>query len=108
MIEILPTADGPMRSFVDRVKALEGKDRVLSISPVHGYTLGDVRDIGTKILVVTDDDKPGGDRLAESLGRELFQLRGELNPKSLTMDESLDAALATAGRPAVIADPAAH
>jgi microcystin degradation protein MlrC len=106
MIEIMPTVDGPMRAFVDKVKSLEGKNRVLSISPVHGYTLGDVHDIGTKIMVVTDDDQEGGDRLAEALGRELYGLRGRLNPKSLSMEEALEEALRTEGGPVVIADRA--
>ena len=32
----------PMKGFVDDVKALEGRDGVLSISPVHGFPYGDV------------------------------------------------------------------
>jgi microcystin degradation protein MlrC len=102
----MPTVDGPMRAFVDKVKGLEGKNRVLSISPVHGYTLGDVEDIGAKIMVVTDDDQAGGDRLARDLGRELYGLRGRLNPKSLAMADALDQALASEGGPVVIADRA--
>ena len=46
MMQFMPTVDEPMRSFVDKVKMLEGKDGVLSISIVHGYTLGDVADLG--------------------------------------------------------------
>ena len=110
MIQFMPTVDEPMRSFVDRVKGLEGKNRVLSISIVHGYTLGDVADLGTKVLVVTDDAKAEGDRLAEALGRELYALRDRLFPESASMDRALDEAevlLARPGQgPVVIADRA--
>jgi microcystin degradation protein MlrC len=110
MIQFMPTVDEPMRSFVDKLKRLEGRDRVLSISIVHGYTLGDVADLGTKILVVTDDAREEGDRLAESLGRELYAMRERLFPPSAGMDEALDEALrllaGPGDGPVVIADRA--
>ncbi len=110
MMQFMPTVDEPMRSFVDKVKSLEGKDGVLSISIVHGYTLGDVADIGVKIIVITDDAKEKGDRLAEELGRELYALKDALFPESAAMDDALDEAerlLAKPGKgPVVIADRA--
>ncbi|MBM3549906.1 MAG: M81 family metallopeptidase [Alphaproteobacteria bacterium] len=110
MIQFMPTVDEPMRSFVDKVKRLEGRDGVLSISIVHGYTLGDVADLGTKIVVVTDDDRAKGDRLAEALGRELYALRDQLFPESASMDQALDQALSLLDGPGkgpvVIADRA--
>ena len=75
MIQVLPTSREPMRSFVDRIKALHGKDGMLSVSVIHGFMAADVPEMGTRILVVTDDDKAKGDALAERLGRELFALR---------------------------------
>ena len=68
MIGVYPTTAEPMRSFVDRVKGLEGKDGVLSISIGHGFPWGDVPDLGTRLLVVTDDRPDDGAALAESLG----------------------------------------
>jgi len=110
MMQFMPTVEEPMRGFVDRLSALEGRDGVLSISVVHGYTLGDVADLGVKILVVTDDAKETGDRLAERLGRELYAMREQLFPASETMDDALDEALkrldAPGTGPVVIADRA--
>ncbi|MGF2227008.1 M81 family metallopeptidase [Brucella sp. NF 2653] len=42
MIAVLPTSKEPMRSFVDRIKALQGKDGILSISVIHGFMAADV------------------------------------------------------------------
>ena len=77
MIAVLPTSREPMRSFVDRIMSLHGKDGVLSVSVVHGFMAADVAEMGTQILVVTDDDRDKGDALAKALGMELFAMRNE-------------------------------
>lgn len=108
MIAVLPTSREPMRSFVDGLKALHGCDRVLSVSVIHGFMAADVPEMGTRILVVTDDDQAGGDALAERLGRELYALRDKTRMPMLDTDAGLDAALAAHAarpdRPAVVAD----
>jgi len=45
MIEVLPTSREPMRGFVDRIKAMEGTENILSISVIHGFMAGDVPDL---------------------------------------------------------------
>ena len=104
MIEVLPTSLEPMRSFVDRISALEGMDRILSISIIHGFMAGDVPDMGTKVIVISDNDPISGDRLAQDLGRELYSYRGRTRPEFLTPDEALDRALKAETSPVVIAD----
>ncbi len=106
MINSYPTSREPMRSFVDKTKAMEGKDGVLSISVIHCYPYADVPDLGTKILVVTDNNKALGDRIAKELGQELIAMRDTVRPAFLTLDGSLDAALKVEGGPVVIAEPA--
>ena len=66
MIHVFPTSREPMRSFVDRIKALHGKDGVLSVSLIHGFMAADVPEMGTRMLVVTDDDEAKGDALART------------------------------------------
>ena len=108
MITLYPTSREPMRSFVDRLKAMEGKDGILSISVIHGFMAGDVPDMGTRIVVVTDDDKAKGDALAQALGRELYSLRKTTAMPMLETEAGLDKALAIRAahpqRPVVIAD----
>lgn len=104
MLEMLPTSKQPMRGFVDRIKALEGKDGVLSISVIHGFGAADVADMGIKMLVITDNQPEKGAALAERLGRELFALRGTTGHQMLDIDASIDAALAIEGGPVVLAD----
>lgn len=108
MITIFPTSREPMRSFVDRLKAMEGRDGILSISVIHGFMAGDVPDMGTRLVVVTDGDKPKGDALAESLGRELYGLRRQAAMPMFDTEAGLDRAVAVRAEqpdvPVVIAD----
>jgi microcystin degradation protein MlrC len=104
MIDSFMTSRQPIRGFVDRMTALEGKDSVLSVSIVHGFSAADVPHLGAKMLVVTDDRRDQGDRLAETLGRELFALRGQGAPRHLSPDEGLDRAVAAPEGPIVLAD----
>lgn len=108
MITIYPTSREPMRSFVDRLKAKEGKDGIVSISVIHGFMAGDVPDMGTRIVVVTDGDKAKGDALAEALGRELYRIRRQTAMPMLDTEAGIDRAMelraASSERPVVIAD----
>jgi microcystin degradation protein MlrC len=105
MIELVPTTREPGRSFVDRMSALEGKDGILSVSLAHGFQQGDVPEIGTRVLVITDNDKAKGDALAAKLGEEFRSLKGQFAPPVTPLDEALDRALGGAANgPRVIAD----
>jgi microcystin degradation protein MlrC len=101
-----PTTLPLMRGFVDRVKALEGKDGVLSVSIVHGFPYGDVPELSGGILVVTDGDKAKGEALAVRLGEELVGMRGKTLPSYLDVAAAVDTALGLNDRPIVLADPA--
>ncbi|MBM3558025.1 MAG: M81 family metallopeptidase, partial [Alphaproteobacteria bacterium] len=103
MISMFHTPREPMRGFVDGMSALEGKNGVLSVSLAHGFPWGDVADMGTKVLVVTDGKKAEGDRLAKELGRKLWGLREQVRPESLTNEAGLDKAMTIDGT-VVLAD----
>jgi microcystin degradation protein MlrC len=106
MIASFPTTREPMRSFVDRIQRLEGENGVLSISIAHGFPFADVPELGTRVLVITDDERAAGDQLAAELAAELVAMRGHSAPPFLSADEALDVAFASApGKPVVIADP---
>ncbi len=103
MMGSFPTSREPMRSFVDEIMALEGKDGVLSISLGHGFPFGDVPEMGTRTLVITDDRQAQGDALAAELGERLIAMRGKTAPPFMSIDEAIDCAISQAG-PTVIAD----
>src|SRR5262249_49640193 len=69
-----PTTLPLMRGFVDKVKAMEGKDGVLSISIGHCFPYADVPELGGRILVIADGDKAKADALAIKLGEEFVSM----------------------------------
>jgi microcystin degradation protein MlrC len=96
----------PMKSFVARMKALEGKDGILSVSLAHGFAFADVEDVGTRTLVVSDGDAGKAEALAARLGQELFAQRHSYVTHFLTPDEALDRAAAHSQGTVVLADRA--
>ena len=109
MIDIFPTSHPIMRTFVNKIQAIE-KDTsnpVVSISLVHGFMAGDVDEMGTKVIVVTNNDTAFGDALASELGMEVFGMRGKCAPVQLDEVETLSKALTlseSSKEPIVIAD----
>ena len=104
MIEVLPTSREPMRSFVDRIKAMEGHDGILSVSVIHGFMAGDVPDIGAHVIVITDNKPELAAQMAHDLGMELFGFRGTTRPDFITPDQAMAKLPDTIATPVVIAD----
>ncbi|KKB08751.1 M81 family metallopeptidase [Devosia chinhatensis] len=105
MIDVFPTSKQPMRGFVDRIMALEqSQPGLLSLSVVHGFMAGDVPEMGTKLVAVTDNQPALGSSLVETLGRELFAMRGTFMVRQVDEVAAVDAALAAPKGPVVIAD----
>lgn len=106
MIGTFRTTEQPLRGFVDRMYAMEGKNGVLSVSLGHCFPWADVADIGVKTLAVVDGDVAQAQRVATALGQEVFAMREAISPSFMTIDEAIDAALAQPDGPVVIADTA--
>lgn len=105
MIDVFPTSREPMRSFVDKLQRIEAEDDdVLSLSVIHGFMAGDVPEMGTKLIAVTNGKAEKGAQLARSLGLELFANRGKHMMPQLTVDEAVSQAMKADAGPVVIAD----
>ena len=106
MISVCHTSREPMRGFVDRAKAIEGRDGIVSVSPIHGFPWGDTPDMGTKVLVYADGDAVLAVRTARRLGEEMIGFREQLMTRFLGIDAALDRALAAPPGTVVLSDGA--
>ncbi|MBM3601759.1 MAG: M81 family metallopeptidase [Alphaproteobacteria bacterium] len=104
MIGLYPTTLEPMAGFVQRMRELEGKDGILSISLAHGFPWGDVPELGTRVVAIGDGDSARALELAVELGRELRGLRARIEPPWTPLDAGLDQAVAANEGPIVLAD----
>ena len=104
MVVPMHTTREPARGFVSRMKALEGRDGILSVSAAQGFATGDVPEMGTKVLVYADGDAAAAQTLARTLADELIAMREQLMVPYRSVDEALDEALAFDGGPVVLAD----
>jgi len=106
MVAPIFTTMEPARSLVARMKEMEQRSGVLSVSLNHGFPFADVPDMGTKVLVYADGDPALAERTARELADEVIRVRDRLMIHRPGIDESLDLALACATPPVVIADSA--
>jgi len=106
MINMWRTPLQPMRDFVDRMRALEGHDGILSVSFGHGFPWGDVEDVGAKVLVISDGEMAKAADLAQRLGQEIWEMREQTATPHDTIDGAINIALAKQGSPVVLADVA--
>ena len=104
-IRMLRTPLEPVRGFVDRARALEGRDGVVSISTIHGFPWADSPDLGTKLLVYATDARTAED-VAARLGAELRAICDALRARGPSIDAAIDEALACDAIPVVLADGA--
>jgi microcystin degradation protein MlrC len=105
MVGIWRTSLPPVRRFIDRMQALEGRDGILSVSFAHGFPWGDVPDVGARMLVVSDGDAAKAQALADTLAGELWAMRHDAATEYLSVDEALERAAASDGL-SVLADVA--
>jgi microcystin degradation protein MlrC len=107
IIGIFPTTREPLRGFVDRMAALEGRDGILSVSLGHGFPWGDTPEVGMRVLVVADGDAGRAQALADRLGREIWAMREQISPPFKPIDEAVSRVAGHNGeKPLVLADTA--
>jgi len=105
MVANYHTLEEPTKSVVDDMKAAEGKDDIISVSFNHGFPDADVPDMGSKMLVITDNQPEKGAKLAEEFGRRFFALRGKTGAKHLLeLEEGLKVIAKQAEFPCIVAD----
>src|SRR5215510_13555098 len=89
MIGVFHTTRQPMRGFVDKLQSMEGKDGVLSLSIAHGFPWSDIREMSSRIIAITDNDKTKAEKLAKELGLEFFGMRDKTQPPYVTLDAAM-------------------
>lgn len=77
MDRLVDEAYEPMKSFMQLVDAREQEQGILSVSPVHGFPLAAITDMGNKMLVIADNNPKLAEKTAQELGMAFYAIRGQ-------------------------------
>ena len=69
------TAHGPMKEWFDRARSMEADGRALAVSLFPMQPWLDVDEAGWSVVVVTDDDQPAAEALADELADHAWSMR---------------------------------
>lgn len=96
-IERQCTEEMPCRSLCESIDQLRAEPGVLSASLFLGFPYADVAEMGTSIIVVTDNDLPAARRHATRLAADLWARRFDFQPALLDPESALDRAVSLPG-----------
>lgn len=95
LLSIQGTTEQPMRGFVDRMIAMEGKDGIRSLTLMHGFPWSDWEETGASVLVVSEDADPVRvDAVADALAEAFGEIANGSPVERLSVTEAVSAALA--------------
>ncbi len=98
------TSEEPLRSLMERARALERQPGILAVSLLPGFAYADVPQMGPAVIVVTDGDAGRAQDESERLGRELWADRERLTAELPDPAAAVAEALQITGLPAVLVD----
>ncbi|WP_417584637.1 M81 family metallopeptidase [Pelagibacterium sp.] len=104
MVSLIRTTTEPGLSLINHVRALEQEPGIVLISLAQGFPWADVPDMGSRVLVYTDNDPDKAQDVAQTLADKIYAMRETLSPPMLTVAEALAAANAATQKPVIIAD----
>lgn len=91
-IERQDTSAAPCRPLYELADAMLEREGVLSNSVLLGFSYADVVEMGSSMLVVTDDRPALAQQCANELAERLWRDREQFVPNLISVDEALDAA----------------
>ncbi len=106
-IGIFHTSRPEVRALVAEMQAMERSGQAISVSLIHSFPWGDGADFGTRALVITDNDRPAADRLAQALATRARTIAMDTPNGGVTLERALALRAADTGTgPYVLADSA--
>jgi microcystin degradation protein MlrC len=103
-IQSQETSTTPLSDFYESAKELNENHGTLSHSIILGFPYADVPEMGSAILVVTDNNSDLATEIAGKLGDALWEARHTFEPNFVTPRDAIETAHASGKFPAVLLD----
>ncbi len=100
------TAEGPMVKLLETARQMEAQPGVLNVCLFPAFPYADVQRAGSAVVAVTDNDPDLAQKLADTLGEEMWGLRNEFLKPLTPIAEAVLAAMNAPEGPVVLADVA--
>ena len=94
----------PMQSLMKKVFELEARPGVLTATIMQGFPFADIPQAGVSVFVTTDDNKDQAEMLADEMAEWMWDLRDDLQPKLMPVDELIRFARENTDGPVIYAD----
>lgn len=105
LLSLQGTTEEPMAGLVRALVAAEGRDGIRSLTLMHGFPWSDWSEAGASLLVVADDARASRvEAVVTALADRFVEIAKNASVRRPGVREAVDAALASAARPVVIAD----
>ena len=100
------TAEGPMVKLLETARQMEAQPGVLNVCLFPAFPYADVQRAGSAVVAVTDNDPELAQKLADTLGEEMWGLRNEFLKPLTPIAEAVSTAMKAPEGPVVLADVA--
>lgn len=94
----------PMNEMISMAHRVETESKVLSVTIAGGFSYSDVPEIGSSVLVITDDNLKLAEKYAQELSDRFWELRDEFIPKLPGVSEAVKEAIESEDHPVILAD----
>ena len=100
------TIDGPFRDVMEYAVRFEENPDVLAVSVFYVQPWLDLTDLGSSVVVVTNDNQSLANEIAEEIADEFWARRTEFKVELTPLDEAVAEALRSTQGPVILADGA--
>ena len=102
LVPTTTTMEGIGKDILGKMLAAEAESDVIDVSWFHGFPYTDIPEVGSHIVVTTRRSREQAQKIAKHLALQLWQIKEQFLPVSLTAEEALVEASASERKPVVI------
>lgn len=96
----------PASDLVKKLHELESEDGVVTATLSMGFPFADIYNAGVSVLVTADGNRALAERKVEDFARHIWSIREDFRTNLLSIEEAIEHANQTEGKPIVLAEGA--